>query len=306
MILVITGITFLAVIFVVMALAYGFSSGSTPATGGRLAELWTPLASRRPKRMAEKQRDRAERILQDVGKLLPESSEKEISGLQKRLIQAGFRRPDTTLAFRGARLLLILLLIGVVYLSGYYRQNPLAVVFAVAAGFILPDLWLHRRVRLRRHRLRLALPDALDLLVICVEAGLGLDQAILRVSEELKIVHVELSDELRIVNLEMRVGKSRQDALHSLSARTGVDDIKSLVGMLIQTERFGTSVAQSLRVHSDTLRIKRRQRAEEAAAKTPVKMVPVLVFFIFPAMLVVILGPAIITLVRQLVPVLKR
>jgi tight adherence protein C len=126
----------------------------------------------------------------------------------------------------------------------------------------------------------------------------------MRVAQELRIVHPELSEELRLVNLEMRVGKSRLDALRSLSARTGVDDIKSLVAMLIQTERFGTSIAQSLRIHSDSLRTKRRQRAEEAAAKTPVKMVPVLVFFIFPALLVVILGPAIITLSRQLIPMM--
>jgi tight adherence protein C len=126
----------------------------------------------------------------------------------------------------------------------------------------------------------------------------------MRVAQELRIVHPELSEELRLVNLEMRVGKSRLDALRALSARTGVDDIKSLVAMLIQTERFGTSIAQSLRIHSDSLRTKRRQRAEEAAAKTPVKMVPVLVFFIFPALLVVILGPAIITLSRQLIPMM--
>jgi tight adherence protein C len=145
------------------------------------------------------------------------------------------------------------------------------------------------------------LPDALDLLVICVEAGLGLDQALLRVAQELKHVHPELSDELQLVNFEMRLGKTRIEALRALSERTGVDDIKALVAMLVQTERFGTSVAQSLRVHSDTLRTKRRQRAEERAAKAPVKMVPVLVFFIFPALLVVILGPAVITLSRQLI-----
>jgi tight adherence protein C len=138
-----------------------------------------------------------------------------------------------------------------------------------------------------------------------VEAGLGLDQALLRVSQELKVTHPELSDELQLVNMEMRVGKSRLEALRELARRTGLDDIQALVAMLVQTERFGTSVAQSLRVHSDDLRTKRRQRAEELSAKTTVKMVPPLVFFIFPALMVVILGPAVISLMRQLVPSLK-
>jgi tight adherence protein C len=305
MVLLITGVTFVAALFVVLTVAYAFSSKSA-ATGGRLSELWVPTTAKRPESMREKQKERAEHFLQRIGKLLPDGGEKQMSGLQRRLLQAGFRRPDTVMAFRGARLIMILLFLSIPYFTGYYRQKPVSLVLAVAAGVILPDMWLSRAVRLRRHRIRLGLPDALDLMVICVEAGLGLDQSILRVSEELKIVHPETSDEFKLVNLEMRVGKSRTDALHALSARTGVEDIKSLVGMLIQTERFGTSVAQSLRVHSDTLRTKRRQRAEEAAAKTPVKMVPVLVFFIFPALLVVILGPAIITLSRQLIPIMNR
>jgi len=151
----------------------------------------------------------------------------------------------------------------------------------------------------------MALPDGLDLLVICVEVGLGLDQSILRVAQELRIVHPELSEELQMVNLEMRVGKSRLDALRELARRTGLDELKALVAMLIQTERFGTSIAQSLRVYSDDLRTRRRQRAEEMSAKTTVKMVPPLVFFIFPALIVVILGPAVITLMRQFLPALK-
>ena len=138
-------------------------------------------------------------------------------------------------------------------------------------------------------------------LVICVEAGLGIDQALMRVSQELKVVHRDLSEELQLVNLEMRVGKTRIEALRELALRTGIEDIKSLVAMLAQTERFGTSIAQSLRVYSDDLRVRRRQRAEEMAAKTTVKMVPPLVLFIFPALMVVILGPAILILMRQFV-----
>jgi len=139
------------------------------------------------------------------------------------------------------------------------------------------------------------------LLVICVEVGLGLDQALLRVAQEMRVAHPELSEELQLVNMEMRVGKSRIEALRSLARRTGLEDIKALVAMLVQTERFGTSVAQSLRVHSDDLRTRRRQRAEEMSAKTTVKMVPALVLFIFPALLVVILGPAVLTLMSQFV-----
>jgi tight adherence protein C len=166
-------------------------------------------------------------------------------------------------------------------------------------GYLLPEIWLIGKIRARQHRLRLAIPDGLDLLVICVEAGLGLDHALMRVAQELRITHPEFTEELQLVTAEMRLGKTRVEALRELARRTGLDDIKALVAMLVQTERFGTSIAQSLRVHSDDMRLKRRQRAEELAAKISVKMVPVLVFFVFPALMIVILGPAIITIARQ-------
>jgi len=159
-------------------------------------------------------------------------------------------------------------------------------------------------VKRRARKLKRGLPNALDLMVVCVESGLGLDQAMMQVSKELAIAHPEISSEFALVNLELRHGKRRAEALRNLADRTGVDDLRKLTAVLLQADRFGTSIAQSLRIHSDSLRIKRRQRAEEAAAKTPVKMVPVLVFFIFPALLVVILGPAIITLSRQLIPMM--
>jgi tight adherence protein C len=285
-----------------MSLAYAFAPGASNAVG-RLIRLWNPAAAadRETPGFGKRQKDRAEQFLSDVGKLVPEAAGAKGPRLQRMLVRAGYRRPQAMLSFRGAKLLLLVLSLGTVFLTGVYRENPLTLVFALAFGFLAPDIWLSRKVRRRQHRLRLSLPDALDLLVICVEAGLGLDQALLRVAQELKHVHPELSDELQLVNFEMRLGKTRIEALRALSERTGVDDIKALVAMLVQTERFGTSVAQSLRVHSDTLRTKRRQRAEERAAKAPVKMVPVLVFFIFPALLVVILGPAVITLSRQLI-----
>ena len=161
---------------------------------------------------------------------------------------------------------------------------------------------LARLAKKRQHKMRMGLADALDLLVVSVEAGLGLDQALQRVSEELMFVHPELCEELRLINLELRAGTARAEALHNLARRTQLDDIISLVTMLVQTDKFGTSVAQSLRVHSETLRTKRRQRAEEAAAKTGAKMVFPLVICIFPAIWVVTLGPAVIKFVQILLP----
>jgi tight adherence protein C len=165
---------------------------------------------------------------------------------------------------------------------------------------------LARMAKRRSHRIRLSLADALDLLVVSVEAGLGLDQALTRVGHELAFAYPDLSDELKLVNLELRAGKPRPEALRNLADRTGVDDLSALVTMLIQTDKFGTSVAHSLRVYSETLRTKRRQRAEEAAAKTGVKMVFPLVFCIFPAIWVVTIGPAAIKFVTVLFPMIEK
>ena len=295
-----TGLTFLAVVVIAGALVYAFSPGELPIAD-RLSRLWQPLASQRKVTFREKQTQKATRVLTDVGKLVPGST-KDLSSTKLMLVRAGYRRPEAAMALRGAKFLLPIILVAVVYFTGFYTVNPLFVfIFAVMGGFLLPDVWLSRRVRKRQNILRKALPDALDLLVVCIEAGLGLDQAFMRVSQELRITHHELCGELDLVNAQIRVGRTRIEALREFASRTGVDDIKALVAMLIQTDRFGTSVAQSLRVHADDMRMKRRQRAEEAAAKTPVKMVPPLVFFIFPALFVVILGPAFITIYRQFI-----
>jgi tight adherence protein C len=171
-------------------------------------------------------------------------------------------------------------------------------------GALLPDLWLKRAIRRRKERIQFAIPDALDLTVVCVEAGLGLDQSLMRIGQEIRPIHRDFSDELRLLNLEINAGKSRVQALRNLSNRTEVDDLKALIAVLIQTDRFGTSVSQSLRVFSDSLRTKRRQRAEERAAKTTIKMIPPLVFFILPSIFVVVLGPAIIMMVKQFLPTL--
>jgi tight adherence protein C len=296
-------VSFVAALAVTLTVAFAVS-GQGGAVATRLSRILRPPKVETKVSFGEKQKERAQQALHQVGKLVP--SGKAVRRTERLLIHAGFRRPEAPLVFRGAKMLFTAALVGAVYVSGLYQMNFFVLVFAAMLGFLLPDMWLKRKVRQRQLRIQKGLPDALDLMVVCVDAGLGLDQAVMRVAEELKLAHPELSQDLHIMNLETRVGRSRAEALRGLSLRTGVEDIQALVAMLIQTERFGTSIAQSLRVHSDNLRTKRRQRAEERAAKAPVKMVPVLVFFIFPALFVVILGPAVITLVRQLMPMMNR
>ncbi|HET9178236.1 MAG TPA: type II secretion system F family protein [Terriglobia bacterium] len=300
MVWVAVGLTFVAILVVAGALVYAFAPGEFPIAD-RLSRLWQPLAAQRKVSFREKQTQKAAQVLSDVGKLLPSS--KDLSATKLMLVRAGYRRPEALMALRGAKVLLPIIFAIIVYVSGLAESNNgmFVWILALVAGFLLPDMWLSRRVRKRQTILRKALPDALDLLVVCIEAGLGLDQAFMRVSQELRITHPELCGELDLVNAQIRVGRTRIESMRELASRTGVDDIKALVAMLIQTDRFGTSVSQSLRVHADDMRLKRRQRAEEAAAKTPVKMVPPLVFFIFPALFVVILGPAIITIFRQFI-----
>jgi tight adherence protein C len=244
---------------------------------------------------------KAIKALKRVGSAAPKSVS-EMSKLQQQLVVAGFRGNEALPIFFGVRLGCALLTFVIMMTPLVVRPNVLLALGGCGLGYLLPSMVLKRLAKRRQHRIRLGLPDALDLLVVSVEAGLGLDQAIQRVADELGFAHPDLCDEMRLINLELRAGKNRVDALKNLAERTGVDDVSSLVAMLVQTDKFGTSVAQSLRVHSDTLRTKRRQRAEEAAAKTGVKMVFPLVFCIFPAIWVVTIGPAAIKFVQVLVP----
>jgi tight adherence protein C len=226
----------------------------------------------------------------------------DLSRTRAWLIQAGFRDAIHINYYFGARLLMAGVgFAGVALFAGF--DNLFLLAGIPGLGFFLPRFLLKRMIKDRQHRIRLGLPDALDLTVICVEAGLALDQALMRVGQDLHHAHPDLSDEFHLINLEMRAGKPRAEALRNLVDRTGVDDIRSLVGTLIQTDRFGTSVAQALRVHSDSLRTERRQRAEEQAAKTTIKMVPPLVVFVLPSIIFVTIGPAVIELIRQLGPV---
>jgi tight adherence protein C len=295
----VAAITFLATAVVLFALFYAFTPAET-GVAERLEQLKRPTARPPEVKFSEKHKERARDLLARIGSLLPVTAGARASRAQIMMLRAGYRSSEATLAIQGMRILTPIALIIVVLATGIYRSNPFFVLlFAGLLGYMLPEVWLLWKIKKRQQRLRLAIPDGLDLLVICVEVGLGLDQSLLRVAQELRMVHPELSEELQMVNLEMRVGKTRLDALRELARRTGLDELKSLVAMLIQTERFGTSIAQSLRTFSDELRTKRRQRAEEMGAKTTVKMVPPLVFFVFPALLVVILGPAVIALMHQ-------
>jgi tight adherence protein C len=225
----------------------------------------------------------------------------EDSQTRLKYLRAGLRGRNVSSVFWGIKFLLMIifpaffLVIKFVSFAAMDSTNALTIaVFLALLGFYLPEVWLRMRSAKRKKKMVNAFPDALDLMVVCVEAGMGLDAAMSRVGEELRLTHPELSDELKLLNLELRAGKFRQDALRSLAERTNIEDVNSLVTLLIQTDRFGTSVAQALRVFSDTFRTARMQRAEEIAAKIPTKLIFPLVLFIFPSFFVVMLGPAMI------------
>jgi tight adherence protein C len=224
----------------------------------------------------------------------------EVSVIQQRLIRAGYRRDSAVNLFYGAKVLIPLFLCLVAFTTGIGSYSPFFVYLsALALGFLLPDFWLGNRITARQARIRLGLPDVLDLIVICVEAGLSLDQAVARTSDELNIAHPAICDELGIVVLEQRAGCPRADAWRHFAERTNVESVRNLVSVLVQSEKFGTSIAKTLRVHSDTLRTQRRQKVEEQAAKTTVKLVFPLVLFIFPSLFLVTLGPAAITIMES-------
>ncbi len=216
----------------------------------------------------------------------------------RRLARAGYCRPYHADIFVGAKLMLPAIA-GIAVAAFISRNVVFWFIFALAAGFFAPEFWLARAVHKRREDIRLSLPDALDLLSICVEAGLGLDQALVKVGAELRISHPALSQEFLQITLEQRAGNPRAAAWRKMSDRVGIESIRSFVNMLVQTERFGTPISKSLAVFSDTLRTQRRQQAEEAAAKTTIKLVLPLVFFIMPSIFVVTIAPAVLTLMKS-------
>ena len=244
--------------------------------------------------------DLAERLASPLNRLVPASAA-EAHKLQKQLMHAGLRGPSAPIIFRAIQLVSMIgfpLAVALICaaLSRPVQSAMLWILFAFVIGFFLPRYFLGRLIRSRQQLIRWGLADALDLMVVSVEAGLGLNAAMMKVSSELKDVHPDVSDEFEIANLEIRVGRERDEALRNLAERTGVDDLKSLVAMLIQTDRFGTSIAKALRVFSDSLRTKRRQRAEQAAQKAAVKLLFPLACFLFPTLFIAILGPAALNL----------
>jgi tight adherence protein C len=225
-------------------------------------------------------------------------SPKDMNRLRRQLVRAGYDSPQAMFIYVVATLVtpvaLVLLSLTVIGM----RSGWIVAMFAAATGYLLPGLFLSRKTEKRKRQIQDGLPDALDLLIVCVEAGCGLDQAIVKAAEELDITYPALTHELRLITTEIRAGKPRLEAFKNFAARTNVDDVRSLVALLVQTDKFGTSIAQALRTHAETSRTKRRQRAEERAAKVGVKLVFPLVFFLFPALYVVILGPAVIQFIR--------
>jgi len=297
MVLALSILIFLTIVVVVFAFGAATMAPSS-VLGSRLREIgW-----QRPKAEAKPaMRERIQQALDPLSRALPVSPT-DVSLTRAWLIQAGYREARHVRFYFASRVLFAALgLTAVILFTGF--DSLLLLVGVPALGFFLPRFFLKRAMKERQRRIRLGLPDALDLTVICVEAGLALDQAMMRVGEDLQHAHPELSGEFHLFNLETRAGKPRADALRNLAARTGVDDVRGLVGTLIQTDRFGTSVAQALRVHSDSLRTERRQRAEEQAAKTTVKMIIPLVLFVLPSLIFVTVGPAVIQLMRLLAPI---
>lgn len=246
----------------------------------------------------------AERLASPLSRLVPTSAA-EAKKLQKQLMQAGFRSPSAPVVYRGLQLASMagfpaLIAIACALLARPLNSAFVWILFAFVIGFFLPRYVLRRMVRSRQQLVRWGLADALDLMVISIEAGLGLNAAMMKVSSELKDVHPDISDEFELANLEIRVGRERDEALRNLAERTGVDDLHSLVAMLIQADRFGTSIARAIRAFSDSLRTKRRQRAEQAAQKAAVKLLFPLACFLFPTLFIAILGPAALTLIDTL------
>jgi tight adherence protein C len=243
-------------------------------------------------------REVLEGVVERFEKVVPRS-EAETGVIQERLTRAGFRNDSAQKVFYGAKVMTPLFLIVLVLVTGLGRSNIFWVIAAAGIGFLGPDFVLGKLISNRQAKVRRGLPDVLDMLVICVEAGLSLDQATARTAEEMRHSQPVLSDELGVVALEQRAGSARADAWKHFADRTGVDVVRNLVSMLVQSEQFGTSVAKTLRVHSDTLRTKRVQEIEERAAKLSVKLLFPLVFFIFPSLFVVVLGPAVIIMAES-------
>jgi len=249
-------------------------------------------------------------IVKKLGNLIP-ASPKDVTVMQRRLIRAGMRNPSSLKILYGAKFILgisfpLLTALLVAGAQSDASNKFVAVLGAVAIGFFGPNEYVRLRAKKRQKEISRGLPNALDLMVVCVESGLGLDQAILQVSKELEHAHPDISEEFALVNLELKAGKRRIEALRNLAERTAAEDLKKLVAVLIQADRFGTGVAQSLRAHADYMRVQARQIAEEKAAKLGVKLVFPIFFCILPSLFVVTVGPMAVKIIRDLLPMMKN
>lgn len=291
---------FAAIVFLVIFLLIG-SAGLLlfyrEAMTRRLSDVVAPRGSqKRMKSVFQYANSSLSDAMGQLQRILPRS-QAETSVVQQRLVRAGYRAESAPKYLYGAKVLTPVFLCLLFLVSGMGSFNPFIMyAFALGVGFIAPDFWLGRKIKQRQSKINRGLPDVLDLLVICIEAGLSLDHATARTAQELEKPQPAIADELGVVVLEQRAGVSRGDAWKHFAERTAVDSVRNLVNILIQSEKFGTSVAKTLRTHSDTLRTQRRQKVEELAAKTTVKLVFPLVFFIFPSLFLVTLGPAAIVM----------
>ena len=312
--LIVALITFLAVMLTSAAVFFFLNSRESVQAWRRRAEATASIGELEaaPVGLIEEFKAQLQALLVWLSRFNQPSNVEQVRATRRMLVTAGYRSAKAPIFFLGARLLLA---IGVVIplamiphkLLGFPTVNNLILLYVVGAacGYYAPVVWLRRAISVRKDALQRAIPDALDLMVVCVEAGLGLDQAIGRVGEEVTRAHPELSDELHLLALELRTGVSRQEALRNLAQRTNLEDVRGLVALLVQTDRFGTSIGQALRVHADSMRTTRRLKAEELAAKLPVKLLIPLIFFIFPSIFIVVIGPAAIKAVRLLFPALS-
>lgn len=284
-----------------------------PRAERRLEEFREPNARRTDGRATTKQSGMSkliEKATPTFSKPLQPKTEEEVGKLKLKLGYAGFRSDTSASIFLGMKFILMVLgfVIGggtLLLTKGWNMETGMYTVGAGGIAFYLPDAVLWFLKKNRQDAIFFGLPDALDLMVVCVEAGLGLDQAMRKVSDEMKKTYAVISEEFGLCNLQLQMGRSRNEVLHELGSRTGVDDLKALAAILIQADKFGSSIAQALRVQSDSMRTRRRQMAEEKAAKTAVKLIFPLVIFIFPAIFIVLVGPAAITMVNEMFPAMQ-
>ena len=237
----------------------------------------------------------AERVAEPINRIIPISAIEALK-IQKQLLQAGYRSPEAATAYRAIQITLFIAIPSLVMTVCFVMNRgvgdfALFGVIGAALGFYLPRYVLRKKIIARQQRITWGLADAMDLMVVAVEAGLGLNAALNRVAEELRVLHPDMHSEMELVNLEIRVGRSREEALRNLSERTGVEDIRSFVALLIQADRFGSSIAKAVRVFAESLRTKRRQRAEQISQKAALKLLFPLTFFLFPVIILVVLGP---------------